>query len=88
MTSREALKEIGKYNCNGVLNVCDIQEYEIIEKSLEALKLVIRKGVETYWLEHTKTVDEYNKKIANLRETFSLSEEEYKLVKEVFENDK
>ena len=60
-----------------------IERKSELEEKAKAFDIIDKKNVEMYWLKHSKTVEEYNKHIKNLRDTFKLTQEEFDLIKKI-----
>ena len=97
MTSKEALEELVMWANNGYFAITEEREKEIvpiIEKDLDVLEIIKKKGIFVYLLKQSKNVEEYNslmliafKKMAEKNykcavEKFCLTQEEYDLLKE------
>lgn len=85
MTGLEAFKQIkiGDYSLLDEKYIHE-EELNIIEKGLEAIKIIISKNVLIATLKECKTVDEYNSHVMSWNE---LAQEEFNTIKEVMKNE-
>ena len=88
----ESLERVKGYYAGGIISVEvyleETEEYNTVKQALlkaqkqeKVLEIIFEKNVEIYWLKHSKTVEEYNKHIKNLRDTFNLTQEEFDTLK-------